>query len=56
MACYFIEKKYSRGLKEGHEKFLGVKWKFFSKKVFRKFGPREFFPFPQTRSQVSAHG
>src|SRR6218665_2472799 len=42
--------------KKGHQKFVGVKWKFFPKKSFgRAFGLRNLFPSPQTRCQVSAH-
>ena len=42
--------------KKGHQKFSALKWKFFPKKVIRKFGRWNIFPPPQTRRQVSAHG
>jgi len=43
--------------KKTHQKFWPWKRKFFRKKTsFRNLGPRKFFPYPQTRRQVSATG
>src|SRR6218665_3864786 len=41
--------------KKRSSEILAVKMEFFSEKSsFRNFGPRKFFPSPQTRRQVSA--
>ena len=43
--------------KKGHRGFGALKWKFFPKKGHpKKCGRLKFFPSPQTRRQVSAHG
>src|SRR6218665_264782 len=34
-------------IQKGHQKFWELKWKFFPKKVIRKFGPRKIFPSPK---------
>jgi len=47
--------KPGRWLKKSHQKFWAWKWTFVPKKTsFRNLGPRQNFPPPQTRRQVSA--
>ena len=40
-------------LKKGQQKFVDIKWKFFHKKVIRKFGLRHFFRPPNSVPSLS---